>query len=80
MRRAPLDWARVRRFSFASRTPEQWRAVASEIDAIILRLAARFRPPPSALADLQRRVRDQHRIKLSAAALGRKKNTKPRAT
>ena len=78
MRRAPLDWARVRRFSFASRTPEQWRAVASEIDAIILRLAARFRPPPSALADLQRRVRDQHRMKLTA--LGRKKKAKLSAT
>jgi hypothetical protein len=76
VRKAPLDWARVRRFSFASRTAAQWAAVASEIDAIILRQAANFRPPPSALADLQRRVRNQHRIKLGAAALGRMKNTK----
>lgn len=73
VRRAPLDWARVRRFSFASRTAAQWAAVASEIDAIILRQAANFHPPPSALADLQRRVRDQHRVKLGAAALGRMK-------
>mgnify|MGYP006265644395 CR=1 FL=1 len=67
VRKAPLDWGRVRDFSFASRTAEQWAAIATQIDALVLRLAADFRPTPAALANLQSRIREQHEIKLRPA-------------
>ena len=71
VRKTPLDWARVHDFSFASRTAEEWAAIAAEIDALILRHVAAFRPPPAAAADLQLRIRQQHQKRISVAALKR---------
>ena len=42
--------------------------IATEIDTLVLRQAAAFRPTPAALADLQSRIREQHTIKDRAQA------------